>query len=729
MKVGGPEKEKVDSGEVGRVIAPEISEYSPEKKNSESLQRSEERESYEVDYDFDGSGGIDVKSSIPDIVPPEYLYVIDSGNTIIPYDALNDNEFTSDEDELYPNDEEELDNAMKTGRYWYVVRDIICKHQRLGNKCPCMFAFKIGKNKYYYDEQSLNDLMAINMECRLNIIAKTQNRDNIAKYRFHKLVIIALTTKDVKLVCDPKMPRGAFLKAIYELREHYEILSDFGQKNQITEPVFDGQGFGDKIVSILNEIGKTVWDFVSKGAKTIADLVSKALSSILGKVKDLIGLVSETLANALDSIVDRIKTALVRSFNMRDFIPDIFKHHASSKMIVICCVFLVILVVDILGVLSYRLAVRVVDNLIKYYSEKDDFNGEAPQPDMCAGIISLCGLVLGLTVSDLTTLSKRARELTSLVTAGLSGSFLLSSLFIILPVTIQTALKIKFGTAEAKEKLMMEDWIVKCSAVNRLKKVPKVLVSEEYFNWCNDLHKEATKMKGLIKTQTNAHVFLRNYVSLIETLTLLESYRNNKSSRNYPYSLHLAAPPGYGKTLLVNKLCQDLFGVLSREIYTRPVASEFWDGYLDQKVIILDEFLIGECTDKIRIAKEYLELVSTKAFLPNLASTDNPSVGIKGTQAEPKGVITINNTPYQKVPSVDQNALWRRREFVIQLRIAKEFEHLMKGAKIDLGKLSQEQIKERAWLVFDLLPAEPNRGQPIENLTYSQLMRTLHYLF
>ena len=96
-----------------------------------------------------------------------------------------------------------------------------------------------------------------------------------------------------------------------------------------------------------------------------------------------------------------------------------------------------------------------------------------------------------------------------------------------------------------------------------------------------------------------------------------------------------------------------------------------------------------------------------------------------GTHAEPVGVITINNTPYQKVPSVDQNALWRRREFVIQLRIAKEFEHLMRGAKIDLGKLSQEQIKERAWLVFDLFPAEPNRGQAIENLTYAQMMRTL----
>ena len=281
-KVGGPERELVDSGVVGRVIIPEITEYSPEKKNSESLQRSEEKESYVVDYESDDSGRMDVRSSILDIDPPQFIHTFECGDTLIPYDVLNDNESTSDEDELYPNDEEELDNAMKTGRYWYVVRDIICKHQRLGNKCPCMFAFKIGKNKYYYDEKSLNDLMAINMECRLNIIANTQNRDNIARYRFHKLVIIALTTKDARLVCDPKMPRGVFLKAIYELREHYQIFSDFGQRNQITEPEFNGQGFGDKIVGILNEIGKTVWDFVSKGAKTMADLVTKALSSILG---------------------------------------------------------------------------------------------------------------------------------------------------------------------------------------------------------------------------------------------------------------------------------------------------------------------------------------------------------------------------------------------------------------------------------------------------------------
>jgi hypothetical protein len=714
----------------GRGVEERFSEYSPEKKNSESLQRSEETKILESDV----SEGSCCESSVDPLNEDLRLFELHgvSTETFVPYDILlsNTDDETTDEESVYSADEDcELDRAMKENRYWYVVRDIICNHQKWGVKCPCMYAFRIDKKRYFYDSASLNDLFAINMELRLNVIALTQKRNNKLRYRQHKLVLIALTTKDKFLVCDPKMERGAFLAAIYELRAHYEIFSDFGQKDQIVEPTFEGQGFGSSITEIIRTITSTVWNYVSTGVKTVGDLVVKAMSEILGKIKSLIGLISETLANALDSIVDRIKTAIVRTFKVSDFIPDILKKNEWSSLIVIMCVLLVIIAIDAIGVLAYRLATRVVDNLIKYYSEKDDFVGESPEPNMCAGIITLCGLVLGLTFSDLSTLSKRARELTSLVTAGLSGSFLLSSLFIILPITIQTALKVKFGSAEVKERILIEDWMLKSNAVNRLKKVPKILVSEEYYEWCKDLHRQAIEMRGSIKTQANGHMFLKNYVSLMETLTLLESYRDAKSSRDYPYSLHLCAPPGYGKTLLVNKLCIDLFGVSSREIYTRPVASEYWDGYLDQKIVIMDEFLIGENTDKIRIAKEYLELVSTKAFIPNFASVDNPAVGIKGTQAEPIGVITINNTPYQKVSNVEQNALWRRREFVIQLQIAKGFDKYLVGSKIDLSSMTTEQIKEKAWLTFDLLPAQPNCGEAIRDLSYSLLVKTLkdHY--
>ena len=119
-------------------------------------------------------------------------------------------------------------------------------------------------------------------------------------------------------------------------------------------------------------------------------------------------------------------------------------------------------------------------------------------------------------------------------------------------------------------------------------------MSDEYYKWLGELVTEAHGFKMKIKNPMLSNIFVRNLVAIMEIISILENYRGEKCYRDYPFSLHLCAPPGYGKTLLSSCLVKDLFSVKDNQIYCKPVSSEYWDGFIDQKVIILDEFLIGD---------------------------------------------------------------------------------------------------------------------------------------
>ncbi|APG76671.1 hypothetical protein [Hubei tetragnatha maxillosa virus 1] len=612
------------------------------------------------------------------------------------------------------SDVEDMVKSINQGRFWYIVRPLYCHHNRSLIKCPCMYQMKMGK-KYYYDNRMLDDLTAIAHEIRMAQFALLQGRDVKNIYQKHRAVIVALTTKDKNLLCDPKMDRSKFLAFLYEVREGYGYNQDFGQRNMVSDTIFEAQGFTDVFQSIF----ETASSYLSKSAKTVSDLVKEIFDKILKALRGVFGVFAETLGKAVESIMSSIRSWVVKQFNPSMFIKDCIKNIDFSKTITLLCIIAVVIVVDIIGILSYRLCTTVIDKLIKLKTQSYQSEGPA---DPVAGLVTLIGLTLGLCAYDMSTLAKRAREFTSLVTAGLSSSFLLASLFLVLPLTIQTALKMKFGTRETKEQVLVEDWLIRSSAVIRLKKIPKVLISEEYYQWLSELHKEAMGMKGKIKTSTIGNIFVRNLVSIAQILSLLDNYRTEKASKDLPYSLHICGPPGYGKTLLTTKFVKDLFLVEDRDIYQVPVASEFWDAYIGQSVIIMDEFLVGDNDSQVKSAKEYLELVSTKNFKPNLASVDDPAVGIKGTCCVPIGVITINNTAYNRVSAIPQDAIWRRREYVIELNISEKYKDRFKNGKIDLTDSTDEEIKELSWLRFTLKSPSPTKGTDIPGLTYGALV-------
>jgi hypothetical protein len=637
---------------------------------------------------------------------------------------------SSDDEEMTYAETREYEKSMTSGLVRYIVSPRFCKHQQRNYiKCACMSGLKFEKDKYYFDEQTLNDLLAICYELRLRQFTKRPNFEVGEHYHKHFVTVISLTTMDKRLVCDPMISRDRFLTLVYELRGHYGMTHDFGQKTTLTGLDFEAQSIGDFVQRIIDAVKNAA----GSTARTVKDMVSKIFEKIVESMRFAFSVISETIGKILDKLFKMIRRIIVKIIDPVTFITENMTMYGG--LIVCVTVVALSIIIQLLGLFTMNLASRVIDTLIKWFRSKndkgnddDDDDGEnvAEGPsDPIAGFLTLICLVMGLTYTDFTMISKRCREFTNLVAGGIAGSMLMGSLFLMLPIALQSALKTKFGTTEDKEKLMIEEWMIRANSVIRLKKIPKVLVSKEYRQWLTELITEAQGLRSKIKTPTTANVFVRILVNMMEILAMLENYDLEKSYRDYPFSLHIAAPAGYGKTLFVSKFMRDLFTTEERDVYTRPINDEFWSGFINQKIILFDEFLIGDHEDQSRHAKEYLEIVSTKVFKPPLASVDDAAVGIKGTRCEPLGVVSINNKPYSVVTNYDRQTLFRRRHHVLQLHIKPQFAQYLRDNTLKLSEMTDDAINNIDWLEFELLPCAPHVGQVGVKMNYTDMVAFL----
>nr|ULF99744.1 MAG: putative polyprotein [Picornavirales sp.] len=620
--------------------------------------------------------------------------------------------------------DEEFEQACLLGKVRWIVSDRFCKHTKL-SKCPCMTSMRVpgNKAKYHFDENSLNDLAALCQELALRSFSfRAGVFDALKFYENHFVVKIACTTKDRNLSCDAKMDRSAFLGFVWEIRKAYlPSLEGFGQM----EDVFEAQDNPGFIEGLINSF-KSVF---SETAKTVSETVSMVFNKVVGWLKDLVFVISETASKLLSKFFNFLMSKFVSSIDALDFLKKGFNNAKINACVILVTFLIVIVVVDLLAILAFRVSTNLIDKLFFMFREKTELEAQGPQTQAhpIVAVVTMLGIILGLTTCEFSTVAKRCREFTSVVVAGLSGTVLLGSLFILLPVALQTALSVKYASEEQKQSLIIEDWLVKSSAVLRLQKVPRVLASKEYYEWCVELIGKVSELRSMIRNPVIIQSFMRNVTGLMSLVSTLEAFRDSNSARDYPFAIHLAGPPGFGKSLITSRLLRDLFEVEPHEIFARPLQAEHWDAFVPGvKVVTYDEFLIGSKEKVERAAAEILELVSTKRFVPPCASLDNPVVGIKGTECAPEGVLTINNTAYANVPNFNSDAINRRRKAVVSISINSEFRKFYKDSEMQLNELSNKQIADIAWVDFKLLPRVKSRDTTSTHpMNYQQMLECL----
>ncbi|AVM87406.1 polyprotein [fipivirus F1] len=130
-----------------------------------------------------------------------------------------------------------------------------------------------------------------------------------------------------------------------------------------------------------------------------------------------------------------------------------------------------------------------------------------------------------------------------------------------------------------------------------------------------------------------------------------------------PVCIFVYGPPGSGKSIFTNALGAALaieLGGGPEDFYTKPVETDYWDGYSSQKVVIMDD--IGQRTDGEDF-KTFCQIVSTNQLRVNMAALND-----KGKQFTSPVIIASSNNPFPAPTTVTTpSAVQRRFKFMLHV--------------------------------------------------------------
>lgn len=183
----------------------------------------------------------------------------------------------------------------------------------------------------------------------------------------------------------------------------------------------------------------------------------------------------------------------------------------------------------------------------------------------------------------------------------------------------------------------------------------------------------------------------------------------SKYGKIEPVSIWVSGKPGIGKSAIAKRLaidvCQELGIVHDGDpCYTRNPADPYWSDYLNQPIVVFDDFgSIREPQIQASMCQDFMVVNSPVAYAPRFAEVRD-----KGTVVAPAVLITNSNESHP-TPNMVKNvdALWRRRDIVLNAKFAAwlEFKHPgiknLKDGRLDAS--DWEKIGKMQHLVFDVL--------------------------
>nr|ART66868.1 polyprotein [Hepatovirus A] len=191
----------------------------------------------------------------------------------------------------------------------------------------------------------------------------------------------------------------------------------------------------------------------------------------------------------------------------------------------------------------------------------------------------------------------------------------------------------------------------------------------------------------------------------------LGSINQNVITRAEPIVAYLYGNRGGGKSLtslaLATKICKKYGVDPKKNIYTKPVSSEYWDGYSQQLVCIMDD--IGQCTDDEDWA-DFCQLVSGCPLRLNMASLEE-----KGKHFSSPFIICTSNQsdPSPKTVYVKE-AISRRLFYKIEVKPAKYYS-INTMLNVGLAK-HDDTIKDMSCVELYLESTKVELSQLVENM-------------
>nr|QKE55059.1 MAG: polyprotein [Picornaviridae sp.] len=176
-----------------------------------------------------------------------------------------------------------------------------------------------------------------------------------------------------------------------------------------------------------------------------------------------------------------------------------------------------------------------------------------------------------------------------------------------------------------------------------------------------------------------------------QKLRSLSNVNEPTVTRPEPVVIYLHGPRGGGKTLLsmclATKICKELKVDPKENIYTKPIGSDYWDGYANQLVCIIDD--IGQRTDDSDW-QDFCQLVSGCPLRLNMAAIEE-----KGRHFTSPYIICTSNleTPMPKTVYIAE-AIHRRLHIKVGVKPHQDYEKNARQLDLNVGVLDVEKAKK-----------------------------------
>jgi hypothetical protein len=148
--------------------------------------------------------------------------------------------------------------------------------------------------------------------------------------------------------------------------------------------------------------------------------------------------------------------------------------------------------------------------------------------------------------------------------------------------------------------------------------------------------------------------------------------------------IYMFGVTGVGKTEIVSRICRELapelfpayYDVDTHVVdiqglkYARQLGQKFWNGYSGQPIVYVDDF--GSVRED-PFPLETLLMCGCDTFLPNMASLNDPGVGVKGTPYTSELIITTSNSVnFVHNELTNMQAVMRRRNVIVEVAVNKQ---------------------------------------------------------
>jgi hypothetical protein len=433
---------------------------------------------------------------------------------------------------------------------------------------------------------------------QFNRLLKVDKKKVFHDITWNPYVIYATNMKDAEMF--EFSGHEQFYTQLYQVRARIGLNGDYGYRVLIKGFVAEGlnQSTLDNIIESFNGLKTKIQE------SSIGSIVELAINKIWSLVSGVVSFVTGTYEDFFKNLKKTICRFILKIFELDEWVDFISSYEFKEK---------VYLSVSIMGLLflvgsyifTYAVATHIINKLIR---TRQCFVAESEMSPVAFLTTSLGGLYC-LNTTDTKALRDKAQFMITLLAGGTILANMGACAFSMLPTLLQDAIVYKFGTEEQRIRRQVREWKAQASALIHFSTVSKVVGTDYYIELVSQSMKLGSEIQEKMTDSKFASLrvtVLGIFLKLQKIYMNINSYVLSGSKRHEPFSIHIFGMPGVGKTLLGERLIVRSCDADSNSIYAKNACEEFWSGYLGQKVVIFDEFLVGPPEIREKTAHGYL---------------------------------------------------------------------------------------------------------------------------